>query len=209
MIIVVDGNIGAGKSTLIEKLKEKNKNENIIFIKEPVDKFMEYKQFNPLKLMYDNPDKSAITQLHISNCLIDYFKDIVKYKDKIIICERGLLSVEVFSRVYRDNNHLSDFEYTFVNDHMQDKIKEIFSKMPIDAILFIDIPIDIALERISKRNREGENNISHKFLTDVQNSFNQTLKEYEYKIPIKRINYNDVYKIERCEQFLEYIIKKD
>ena len=39
-ILSVEGNIGSGKSTILNYLKEKNnQNSNIIFLKEPVDKW--------------------------------------------------------------------------------------------------------------------------------------------------------------------------
>ena len=38
-ILSVEGNIGSGKSTILNYLKENNQNSNIIFLKEPVDKW--------------------------------------------------------------------------------------------------------------------------------------------------------------------------
>ena len=42
IIITIEGNIGAGKSTILQKLKEKivqEKLSNIMFLKEPVDEW--------------------------------------------------------------------------------------------------------------------------------------------------------------------------
>ena len=45
-IISIEGNIGSGKSTLIKKLKEIIKNDDILFLDEPVDEWMEIKDEN-------------------------------------------------------------------------------------------------------------------------------------------------------------------
>jgi len=205
-IIVIDGLIGAGKTTLIEKLKEKYK--NIIFVKEPVEKFMEYKQYNPLKLSYEDKRNCSISQLHITNCLLDHFKNIFQNNEnKIIVTERGLLSPKIFTYLYRKYGYITDFEYDFINDYGEEKIKNIFGdKFPIDGIFYIDIPIDKALERIKKRNRDGEDKIDLEYLQNLDDIFKLTLSENEYKFPIKIVKYNNPHLIEKFIEFYNKFI---
>ncbi len=42
MLISIEGNIGSGKSTIIDFLKSLN-NENIVFVDEPVDEWLKIK----------------------------------------------------------------------------------------------------------------------------------------------------------------------
>ena len=43
MIISVEGNIGTGKSTFLRIIRDKYKDSNIIFLDEPLDKWLELK----------------------------------------------------------------------------------------------------------------------------------------------------------------------
>ena len=148
-LIVIDGIIGAGKTSLIEHLKNIIVRDNVLFISEPVDKFMEYKQFNPLKLSYENIKNKAITQLHITNCLITHFKNVIEAnKNKIIICERGLFSPRIFTNVSYELKHITEFEHCFIIDYLNEKIKNNLIDLQVVGLFFIDIPIDNALKRI-------------------------------------------------------------
>ena len=50
-VIIIDGNIGSGKSTIIERLKK----DNLLTIPETIDNFKPW-----LKLYYKNMDKYAL-----------------------------------------------------------------------------------------------------------------------------------------------------
>lgn len=202
-IIVIDGLIGVGKTTLVEILKQKYK--DIVFAKEPVEEFMKYKHYNPLKLAYENPKNWTITQLHIINCLVNHFKKIIESSEsRIIVSERGVLSPKIFTRILKNNGFITDFEHQFINDYNEQEIKKIFDdNYPIDGIFYIDIPPEIALKRIRKRGRDGEDKINLQYLKDLDESFKLTLSEYEYKFPIKIVNYDDPYISDRFKEFYD------
>ena len=59
-IITIEGNIGAGKSTLVETMRERYKNrDDIVFLQEPVDIWSTITQDGKtmLELFYANPKK--------------------------------------------------------------------------------------------------------------------------------------------------------
>ena len=60
-IISIDGNIGSGKSTLMEELKAHySSNKNVVFLKEPVDEWETITDENGstiLEKFYENPTK--------------------------------------------------------------------------------------------------------------------------------------------------------
>jgi deoxyadenosine/deoxycytidine kinase len=62
-VFSIEGNIGAGKSTLIELLKDKLVNdENIIFVSEPLDMWQNIQDNNGVNMLtkfYENQDKYA------------------------------------------------------------------------------------------------------------------------------------------------------
>ena len=50
-IISIEGNIGSGKSTLLNKLREHFKeNEDVVFLKEPVDEWSKIKDENNITI---------------------------------------------------------------------------------------------------------------------------------------------------------------
>ena len=203
-LIVIDGLIGAGKSTLIEVIKNKINNDNVLFVSEPIDKYMEYKQFSPLKLAYENPKNWSITQLHIINCLTNTFSEInKKNKDKIIISERGLFSPLIFSNVTNELNYMTDFELCFIIDYLYDKINIL--NLPITGLFYIDISIDKALERIKIRNREGEDKITETYLKTLDKHYKLYLSKHEYDFPIKIVKYNDPKLIDKLVNFLNHV----
>ena len=56
----VEGNIGSGKSTLIQLLKERNTDRNVIFIPEPVNEWEKIKNENNeniIEVYYKDPKK--------------------------------------------------------------------------------------------------------------------------------------------------------
>jgi len=58
---LVEGNIGAGKSTFVEKLRELEIGKEINTIPEPVNVWTNYNGHNYLQLFYDNPRKWTFT----------------------------------------------------------------------------------------------------------------------------------------------------
>ena len=65
-IVTIEGNIGAGKTTLINLLKEKYKNDDrIVFLEEPVDTWEKITQDgkNILELFYENQQKYSLPKI--------------------------------------------------------------------------------------------------------------------------------------------------
>ena len=56
--VLVEGNIGVGKSTFLNRLKENLGNDATVFT-EPVELWTNFKGTNLLQQMYDNPDRNS------------------------------------------------------------------------------------------------------------------------------------------------------
>jgi deoxyguanosine kinase len=168
-IVTIEGNIGSGKSTLINRLKRENKNSLIYFLPEPVD------QWNTIK------DRSGVTILE------RYYQDKTKYSfsfqmmayitrlsqirnyiktvpsDAIIITERCLYTDRyVFAKMLYDTGFIEEIEYTIYIRWFSEF--EEYSKL--DKIIYIKTDPEVCRERINKRNRKGEENIPLSYLQD-------------------------------------------
>jgi len=176
-IISIDGNIGSGKSTLLHKLKEyingdlegKDRGNNkIIFLQEPVDQWLEIKDKNGKDVLtnfYENPIKYSFAfqmMAYISRLSL-LKKCISENPDAIIITERCLNTDRyVFAKMLYDDGKLDEIEYHIYLKWFNDFIDVI----KIQKTVYLKTCPSICRERINKRKRDGEDNISIEYLTN-------------------------------------------
>ena len=135
MIITVEGNIGSGKSTLLKNL-ENIKNENIVFVPEPVSEWLNIKSGdkNALELFYENQKENSFwfQVLAYITRLRNLLHIIENNPDKIIICERSIYTDKyVFAKMLHEAGNISDIEwqtYSYWFDTFKNKTKNRNSK---------------------------------------------------------------------------------
>jgi deoxyadenosine/deoxycytidine kinase len=169
MIISIEGNIGSGKSTIIEYLRLMNEhslqNKNIIFVDEPVNEWKNIKSNNKnaLELFYEDQDKNAFwfQVLAYITRLRNLLKTIEENPDKIIITERSIYTDKfVFAQMLYESGKISDIEfktYKYWFDTFEDKTK-------IDIILYVNTEPEECLNRIKVRNRTEESSVKLEYL---------------------------------------------
>ena len=169
-IFSIEGNIGSGKSTLFEYMKDRYCNPNIVFLEEPVSKWekIKNKQGEPmLQLFYRDPKKYSFSfqMMAFISRLAILKKTIESNKGKkiIIITERSLYTDKhVFARMLYDKHNMEDVEHqiylnwfdTFVNEY------------PVDNVIYIKTSPKKCHERINKRARVGEGVIPLQYLEE-------------------------------------------
>lgn len=169
LIISVDGNIGSGKSTLVNQLKDVFKDmPNVHFIQEPVDTvwnlITDSHGETLLSNFYKNPSKHAFTfqmMAYISRLAI--LRDAVKNpKYDVIITERCLeTDRNVFEKMLHAQGIISDMEHAVYNMWFNEFYKEI----RCNAIIYVRASVDTCMDRIQKRSREGET-VTREYITD-------------------------------------------
>lgn len=177
LIISIDGNIGVGKSLFLDLLKNeiiKKKIENVVFLEEPVDEWSKISVdgITILEKFYSETEKYAfsfqimtfISRLNnILNC-------IDKNPNAIIISERSLLTDKyIFAKMLHDDNKIDSYSYQIYNLLFENFI----SKLPKHKYIYLYCNPNIALQRIKKRNRIGEN-INLDYLTNC-NKYHENL----------------------------------
>lgn len=177
-VFSIDGNIGAGKSTIINRLKDAyGGNTNVIFLDEPVDKWMQMKGEDGIPLLthfYANQEKYAFPfQVAAFTSRVGLFRSCIQTIQKnksntpiCIITERCMLSDKyVFAQMMKDTGKMSDVEFQIYNLMFQ----EFANNMPPINIIHIDTDPQICLQRCAKRCRNGENDISLEYLQTCHN----------------------------------------
>jgi deoxyadenosine/deoxycytidine kinase len=166
-LISIEGNIGSGKSTIIKNLKEHFKNDNeIIFLQEPVDEWDTIRDENNntiLSKFYLNQKKYSFAfqmMAYISRLAL-FKKTIENNPESIIITERCLNTDRyVFAKMLYDDEMLEDVEYQIYLKWF-DHFANIFNTQ---KIIYLKTDPKTCYSRISKRNRDGESNISIEYL---------------------------------------------
>jgi len=189
-IVSIEGNIGSGKSTLLEKLKELfRENNNIIFLREPVDEWEKIKDKDGntmLQKFYANQKEYSFAfqmMAYISRLSIlrETVKNVInkilrqKTSDKyIIITERSLYTDKyVFAKMLYDQGKIEDVNYQIYLNWFDEFSKD----FPVNEVIYVNTDPNKCYERIHKRSRVGEEVISLSYLNSCNKYHEEFLNE--------------------------------
>lgn len=186
MIISIEGNIGSGKSTLVNLLNEKFNNSQIHFLSEPVDEwtnFMDEDGENILTKFYKNQEKYSFTfqiMAYISrlNKLKMKMEELnMTNQNNIIITERSLSTDKhVFAQMLYDDNKMEKIQLDIYNEWFHSFNKE----TTVKKIIYIQTEPEICSKRINERNRSGEENIPLDYLQNCHH-YHENMMDIERK----------------------------
>ncbi len=203
ILVTIEGDIGAGKSTLIDYLKREHPEWH--FVDEPVGVWQGLKNEsgeNLLELFYKDTTKYAYT---FQNCAIlsrarniqnavrswqaDCAADPSLAANNVFITERCLdTDYNVFAKMMYDTGKMGLLEwdlykmwYEFAKDN----------SYPLKGIIHVCTPPEVCDERIHIRGRKGEENIPLEYLQSLERYQNEWLYgEARSAVPLmKYINY--------------------
>jgi len=168
--ISIEGNIGAGKSTIVNLLKEKfSNNSEIIFLEEPISEWNDIKDLEGktilTKFYEDQKSYSFSFQMMAYISRLNMIKNIIKQnKYKIIITERCLNTDRyVFAKMLYDSKNINEIEYNIYLKWFNSFL-DIYPEDTLNKIIYLKTSPEICYSRVNKRNRTGENNISLEYL---------------------------------------------
>ena len=113
MFYSIEGNIGSGKSTLIEILKNQ---KNILFLPEPVDSWNEIKDTSGVTILekyYQDQKRYAFPfQMMAYITRINLIKNMNFPPDSIVISERSIYTDrEIFAKMLYESGDIGEIEY--------------------------------------------------------------------------------------------------
>jgi deoxycitidine kinase/deoxyguanosine kinase len=217
ILVSIEGNIGAGKSTVLEHLEkymEKHMaNKKVLFLKEPLDiweQFHDEKGHTILEKFYENQKRYAFTfQVMAYITRMSLLKNAIKKNPdvEIIIIERSLCADKnIFMNMLHDDGIVEPMEFSIYNKWYSEFIQD----YRVDAVIYMDSDPETCANRINKRNRTGEGGIPLDYLkkckdyhskwlnetrcSDIQNVSEyvtmHTIEHENYKYPVLRIDSN-------------------
>jgi len=179
----IEGNIGAGKSTLFVELKKyfvrNNIQDKVVFIDEPLELWNEVVEpttgKNIFELFYENPLKWSFTfQTMVFATQQKYIKNILNEwpECRIVISERSVESGRnIFTKMLADSGYINPIEKQVYEMLFES------NKYPLHMSIFIDTPSNVCFERIQKRSRKGEENITIEYLEQCESCYKKWLVE--------------------------------
>lgn len=168
--ISIEGNIGSGKSTIVNLLKEKfSNNSEIIFLEEPIYEWNDITDLEGTtiltKFYEDQKSYSFAFQMMAYISRLNMIKNIIKEnKYKIIITERCLNTDRyVFAKMLYDFKNINEIEYNIYLKWFNSFL-DIYPENTLNKIIYLKTSPEVCYFRVNKRNRTGENNISLEYL---------------------------------------------
>ena len=193
--IAVAGNIGSGKTTLVEKL---SKHYGWTPLFESVD-------HNPyLKDFYDDMTRWAFhLQIYFLNSRFNQVHQI-RASDRTIIQDRTIYEdAHIFAANLHKSKHITDRDYQSYLDIFNSMINFV---QPPDLLIYLKADIPKLVQQIQKRNRDFEFNIKLEYLRNLNEHYEEWIGNYKLgKLLVIDVNNMDF--VESREDFATIVGK--
>lgn len=170
-LVCVEGNIGAGKSTLVEKMKARYADcDQILFLQEPVDIWTRIQQDGKsmIELFYHDQAKYSFAfQIMAYTSRLHMIENAVKEAGekgiKVIVMERSLdADRNVFAKMLYDKGLMEPCMHQIYEMMSDDGLRRYMA----DGVLWVHAGPEICQERIRGRGRLGEEEIPLDYLVE-------------------------------------------
>ena len=164
MKISIDGIIGCGKTTQIQKLINLA-NPNLQILPEEVEHWVNE---GWVQSFYDDPVRNCLGfQLRV----LRSHANALNYKDQVVITERSAFtSANVFGKMALEGGLMTMKEFQLNKSYYQ-----LIGWQP-DIIFFLDCSPNTAFGRIQSRNRASEHKISLDYLNALDHTYKEVLR---------------------------------
>lgn len=157
VVVSVEGNIGAGKSAVLNVLEKRGYTvckENLNSWGDILDKFYR-----------DRRRWSFALQVAVMNDLSEQYSSIKNVKNDIVFIERSPASSNIFALLAKSEGNMTDVEYRIYYD-----LYKALKWTPHKSFM-IDTPASVCLERIKTRKRECEKDVKLEYLEKLDKRF--------------------------------------
>ena len=161
LLVSLDGNIGSGKSTTWNLLKEAYEGrDDVHFVEEPVDSWRHVKDVEGVPILTNfYKDKKAyafrfLMMAYISRLAL--LRQTVREnagRCRVIVTERSVdTDRNIFAKMLYDSGDIAHDEYAIYNMWFDEFVRD----LPVTGLVYIRADPETCMQRIHKRSREGE-----------------------------------------------------
>lgn len=194
--IAIEGNIGSGKSTLIENLNDVLQKYSSSLIQEPVKSWQMFSEknletdieTNILDNFYKDKKRWAYTMQSVAFLTRTYWL-MNSSSVEIKLSERSIFTdYDIFGKMCYENKDMSEIEkqiYDFWFKWLLKLSKETKYKIEPDAFIYLKTSPEKCFERIQKRGREEEKEVTLEYITKVHEYHENFIEKlYNNNIPV-------------------------
>ena len=177
-MIVIDGVVGVGKSTLMNILAEEL---NMLKFEEPVVE-------NPiLPKFYENRKRYAFpSQVFFLNSRFAHLKEAGKIEDCIL--DRSIYGDAIFAKMLCKSGDMTSEEFAIYEELLENMIDHI--KEP-KLMIYLEVSVDEAMRRIKKRGRDFEQKVEREYWESLNQEYKSYFDNYNLS-PILKINVDNI-----------------
>jgi deoxyadenosine/deoxycytidine kinase len=198
MMVVIEGTVGCGKTTLASFLSEKL---NIKLYEELLSA-----DTNILleKFYKDQTRWSFALQVHFLNERFRMIKEINKINSGLL--DRSIYGDNIFAQLLNEGGNMTDEEYRTYSTLLNNMLEHV---SPPDLMVYLKCKTKTAVDRINKRNRGEESHVDLAYWQGLNNKYNQWYSEYDSskKMVIEVDDFN-VFDVNQRENVLNQIIER-
>jgi len=191
--IVIEGNIGVGKTTLSKKLSN-DLNKDLI-----IEGFMD----NPfLEKYYNNPDRYALNvELTF---LTDRCRQLSNFNNQMNFFSSGLISdYDIFKSLVFAGVSLNEIDFNLFRDIFYFMTKDLFKS---NLVIYLLQSSDQLLKNISKRGRSFEKTISRNYLDKINSAYLKHIKN-NADLNVVYIDVSDLDFVESDEDYAKLLFR--
>jgi deoxyadenosine kinase len=180
MFIGIAGIIGAGKSTLSQKLA--NHFEYDAY-NEPVDD-------NPyLADFYADMNRwGAIMQIHLLFRRFEQHQQIVWNQGKGAVQDRTIYEDTIFARMLHEAGLIDKRDYDTYIGHF--KVMKRFLVYP-DVLIYLRVSPEISMQRIQERGRDAEGEIKLEYMEKLHQGYESFIEEMDHYTRVLTLDWNE------------------
>lgn len=183
--VLVEGNIGSGKTTFLKHFEKFN---DVCLLTEPVEQWRNLHGVNLLDLMYKDPERFAMPfQNYVTLTMLKlHIKQTEKpvklmersmYSARYCFVEKMLASGMLHEGMY----HVLQEWYEFIHD---------FHSIPCDLIVYLRTSPEVAYKRIKQRARDEESCVPFEYLKDLHDLHENWLVHGKFDVPAQVFEIN-------------------
>jgi deoxyadenosine/deoxycytidine kinase len=189
-MIVVDGVVGVGKSTLMGLIAERG----YVSFEEPVVD-------NPIleKFYYDRERYSFPLQVFFLNKRFKHIKEASAIANSVM--DRSIYGDVIFAKMLCDKGEMSVEEFDLYRELLENMLEHV---QPPKLMIYLEVSVDEAMSRIKKRGRDYEQVVERAYWEKLNEEYRKYFYNYDVS-PILKINVDGL-DFENNDKDREYVM---